>query len=324
MQKLLTLFVASLIGVVSFGAYAADDYPKKAIRLVVGFSPGAGGDITSRIMAEALTARLGQPVVVENKPGAGSSIAVDYVSKAAPDGYTLLWGTADAITKLPAVKASIPYKIPDDLSYIGQIVQLPIAIVISSKLPVTSMAEFVAYAKANPGKVRYGSSGVGGGGHFAGLLLEKNAGIKMTHVPYGGSAAALKDLLGGFIEMAVPSAPAAAPNATSDKVRIIAVTSPKRVAVLPDVPPLAEAGYPGATIVTWGGVFGPPGLPADILNRLREAVKDAINDPKTKDLYAKSGWELSPAFADESRKSIVEELEKWKALAKSENIVLKD
>jgi tripartite-type tricarboxylate transporter receptor subunit TctC len=323
MTRILRLFCAVLMAAAAWLLPArADDYPNKPIRLLVGYLPGAATDFSARVMAEALTARLGQTVVVENKPGAASAIAVEYVARSAPDGYTLLWGNTDAITLLPAVKPSVPYKIPDDLSYVSRVVQLPLTLAVSARLPITSMAEFVAYAKANPGKLRYGSSGVGGALHVAALLLEKQAGIELTHVPYKGASAELTDLLGGFIEMGFLTLPTVSPYAKSGKVRLIAVTSADREPLIPDVPTMKEAGYPAVTMGVWFGMLGPAGLPASVSDRLQKAITEALNNPETRQRFAAAGLEPVLLGGDEYRKFVANEYQQWKAIAASAHILI--
>jgi tripartite-type tricarboxylate transporter receptor subunit TctC len=294
------------------------------LRLIVPFTAGAGSDFTARVMAEALGPRLGQPVVVENRPGAGGAIGTDNVAKAAPDGYTLLWAAADAITMLPAVKPNLPYKIPGDFAYVAKFTHTGLSVAVSSKLPVTTMAEFIAYAKANPGKVRYGTAGVGGSTHLATLLFEKAAGIKMVHVPYKGVAASLQDLLGGHIELALVAPPTIAPHLGSDKVRIIGITAPARHPFLPNAPTMAELGVPKATVVPWYGVLGPAGLPANVTERLRREVAAVIASPEVQEKLTKAGWVPAPIIGDALEKFVVEEYRQWKEIADAEKIVVEE
>jgi len=216
--RIAALAIAS--GVIGWPVAATgQDYPTRPVRIVVPFLPGAGNDTLGRMTAEFLTPRLGQSVFVENKAGAGSQIGIDLVAKSPPDGYNLVWAASDGITILPAVKAGMPYKVPDDFSFIARIVQIPFVIAVNPDLPIKSVAELIAYAKANPGKLKYGTSGIGGGPHMGSALLEKEAGIEMLHIPYSGVAAAIQALLGKTIDIALITPPTVKPYTDSGQFR---------------------------------------------------------------------------------------------------------
>lgn len=298
------------------------EYPDKPIRLIVGFVPGGGSDIAARIFAEALGRKIGQTVIVENKPGAGSAIGVDYVAKAAPDGYTILQTNSDGISILPAVKKHVPYSVPKDFSFITRIVNVSEAVAISTKEPFTTLQGMIDYAKAHPGKLRYGTSGIGTGPHLATLLMEQAAGIKMTVVPYQGSGAAINDLVGGFIDMDMPAVQAIAALDQAGKVRVVAVTGPERDPSLPDVPTMAEAGLPSATVSIWYGIMGPPGLPAAILAKLRTASLAALNDDAFKKKFEAAGFEPAPLVGDDFEKAVIKEYGMWKEIAAANHISL--
>ena len=287
------------------------------------FLPGAGTDLSARIMAEALAPRVGQPVMVENRAGAGGAIGSDYVAKSPPDGYTLLWGEAGGVTILPNVKPTLPYKV-GDFSYIAKFVETGMSYVISSRLPAASLAEFIAYAKTNPGRIRYGSSGIGASPHLATLLFEKNAGLKMTHVPYKGVAAALNDLIGGHIEFLLVTPVTIVPHLGSDKLRVIAISSPSRHPFLPGVPTIKEAGLPQATVMTWYGMLGPARIPAPVTERLRREIAAVVERPAIRERLEKIGLQLAPLFGDEFERSVLAEHRGWKAIAEAENIVVTD
>ncbi len=303
----------------------AQEFPsKQSIRIIVPFLPGAANDTLARITAAALTPRLGQSVIVENKAGAGSAIGTDYVAKSPADGYTLLWGGADGISVLPAVKPNLPYKVPDDFTFIGQASETVFAVVVSSQLPIKSVPEFIAYAKANPGKIRYGTSGVGSIAHVGFVLLEKSAGIEMVHVPYKGMSAVVTDILGGHIEMAYVTPQTINAHADSPKIRIIATTGSRRAPLFPNLPTLKESGLPDVVVETWFGVFGPPNLPANIAARLEKEIGDVMKDPeviaKLKAVFFEPHFVPSEPF----RKYVVDDLNKWKSVAQRENIVITD
>mgnify|MGYP001577763578 CR=1 FL=1 len=301
----------------------ADNYPTRSVRIIVPFLPGAGTDLSARIMAEALAPRLGQPVVVENRAGAGGAIGSDYVAKSPADGYTLLWGEAGGVTILPNVKPSLPYKV-NDFSYIAKFVETGMSYVISSRLPAVSLPEFIAYGKANPGTIRYGSSGVGASPHLATLLFEKNAGLKMTHVPYKGVAAALNDLMGGHIEFLLVTPVTIVPHLGSDKIRVVGISSPSRHPFLPKVPTMKESGLPQATVMTWYGLLGPARIPAPVMERLRKEITAVVESPAIRERLEKIGLQLAPLYGGEFEKSAFEEHRRWKAIAEAERIVVTD
>lgn len=313
-----------LVGLSAMPPARAADYPTKPIRIIVGYLPGAATDFSARVVAQGLSANLGQSVVVENRPGAASVLAVQYVSHAPPDGYTLLWGNADALTILPAVKPTVPYKMPDALTCISRTAQYPLAIGVLSSLPIHSLPDFVAYAKAHPGALKYGSSGTGGALHVAGMLFAQQAGIDLTHVPYNGASAAVTDLLGGFTNATFMTLSTIGPSAKDGKVRLLAVTSPSREALWPDLPTVAESGYPGATVVGWFGLFGPPGLPPEITARLSKAVAEVLDTPEVKNRLSTSVLDPAPLAGSAFCKFVVDDLARWKAVAQSAHIRIPD
>jgi tripartite-type tricarboxylate transporter receptor subunit TctC len=320
----ITLFCAALLAVAPIAQAADADYPVKPIRLVVPYPPGAGTDGTARIVAEALSRRLGQPIVVENKPGASGVIGTDLVAKSAPDGYTLLWTSTDSMTAVPALRKTMPYKVPDDFSYIAKFAETGMSLVVSAKLPVKTIPEFVAYAKANPGKLSYGSSGTGGSPHLATLLFDKYAGIQMMHVPYKGIAPALTDLLGGQIDFALLTPITIVSQLGSDKMRVIGITAPVRHPMLPDAPTVKEAGYPQATATVWYGLFGPAKIPAPVLERLRKEIAAVADMAAVREKMAAAGLQMSVQFGEEFERASTAEFLQWQALVKAEGIVVEE
>ena len=319
-----SIAVLGVVGVVAAMSCAtlAADYPVKSIRLVVPYPPGAGTDGSARIVAEALSRRLQQQVVVENKPGASGTIGVDHVVKSAPDGYTLLWTSTDSMTAVPALKgAKVPYRVPDDFSFIGKFCETGMSLVVSTKLPARSVAEFVSYAKANPGKVSYGTSGVGGAPHLATLLLAKYSDVKMTHVPYKGVAPALTDLLGGQIDFALLTPITIVSYLGSDRMRIIGMTAPTRHPMVPDAPTMKEVGLPQATVTVWYGLLAPAKLPPPVLERLRSELEAVAQSAEVRDKLAAAGLQLTPLTGDAFERSVVEELNQWKSIIAAEGIV---
>ena len=273
-------------------------------------------------MAEALGPRLGQPVVVENRPGATGMIGSDYVAKAAPDGYTLLWNSSDSMTIVPALKPNNPYKIPDDFTFLARVATTGNAFTISTTMPVKTFAEFVAYGKANPGKIRLGSTGIGGSSDMTRILFERETGMKMTNVPYKGIAPALTDLLGGHIELAMVTPITLLPYVNSDRIRTIAYSAATRHPLIPDVPTLAELGAPGSTVSIWYALMAPPQLPADIAGKLQSEIAAVVGDPVIAAGMQKAGLVVSPLYGAEFRKLVVDEFMQWKAVGEAEKIVL--
>ena len=323
MRKFLAIAVAAMLTAAGSLSAQAQDYPSKPIRLIVPYPPGAGTDISARFFAESLQAKIGQPVVVENRAGASGLAGMDYVAKATPDGYTLGWPSADPMVMVPAIRKSMPYDVLGDFTYIGKFFETGFVFVISSNLPVKTLGEFIAYAKANPGKLKYGSTGIGSAAHLASLVFEKQVGIKMTHIPYRGMAPAFTDLLGGHLDMCLVTPSSSAPHANNDKVRLIAITSTARNSQLPQVPTTAEAGSP-FTFASWWGMVGPKGLPAPIVDKLRKAVTETSALPVVDEKAKTNAMQLVPQIGDEFQKLVVKDLGVYKALAESEKLVLEE
>jgi tripartite-type tricarboxylate transporter receptor subunit TctC len=322
LRKILTAALAALGFGAALGAStaSAQEWPSQPIRVVVPYAPGAGNDILSRLTAEYLTKKLGQTVFVENKPGAGSAIGCDIVAKAKPDGYTILWTASDGISLLPAVKQSLPYRVPEDFTFIAMVTDFTYLVSVNSKLPIKTLPELIAYGKANPGKLRYGTAGVGGAPHLATELMAKAAGIEMVHVPYGGVAPALAAAVGGHIDLALASPPASKPYADGGNIRPIAITDTKRHKLYPDVPTTAEAGMPSLVVTFWHGLMAPAGTPTPILTRLQNEIAGMLKDPDVIDRLDKLGY--IPVYKDREvfKDFVLKDLAKWKDTAKAANI----
>jgi tripartite-type tricarboxylate transporter receptor subunit TctC len=297
----------------------AQDYPNKPIRLVVPFPPGGGTDLSARIVAEYLGQKLGQSIVVENKGGAGSQIGIDLVAKSKPDGYTLGWASSDGLSIIPALKESMAYKVPDDFAFIATGVKTSPLISINPKLPFKNIGELIAFGKANPGKLRYSTLGVGSSGHLAATLFSKTAGIEMTHIPYSGSAPAILAAVQGTVEFAIAGMGSVKSNLDSGALRALATTDKDRNLFYTEVPTLREAGVP-LSVILYIGLIAPAGTPQPIVDRLAKEMEEMKNDQAVQERMKKIGSEFSVLSSKEFRDTIVNDLGRWRDVAKSANI----
>ena len=258
---------------------------------------------------------------MENKPGAAGAIGSDLVAKARPDGYTLLYATADTMSIGPAVKANLPYKVPDDFTFVARTLDFAYIIVVNPKGPIKSMSDLIAYAKANPGKLRYGTAGVGSVPHMATALIANAASIDLVHIPYGGVAPALTALMGGFVDFVV-AAPSAKSYTDAGTLLAIATAGKERTPNFPGVPTLAESGLPNLIVTSWWGILAPAGTPEPVLARLRKEVAETMRDPKIHEGIRAAGFD--PAYLDHDafKDFVLKDLEQWKAVAKSANITV--
>jgi tripartite-type tricarboxylate transporter receptor subunit TctC len=326
-MKKLFLFVSAMVfaALQTAAPASSQEWPKKEpIKIIVPFSPGASNDTLARIMADYLAPRLGQAVVVENKPGAGSAIGTELVVNSKPDGYTLLWAASDGISVLPAVKPDLAYKVPDDFTFLLQTFDASFMVLVNSNMPVKTMQELVTYLKAHPNKVRFGSSGVGGLPHVGMALLEGSAGVKLVHVPYKGMSGVVTDLLGGHIDMAYVTPSTTAPQVGSGKIRVLATTASRRDRTFPDAPTLEEAGVKDAVVEVWFGVLGPAKLPQPIVDRLTKEMVGVLKDPEAIKKFANAKYVPFIRTGADFKKHVLDDLNKWKAVAKREKIVIKD
>jgi len=310
-SRVALLMVASLAA----GASLAQDYPSRPVRMVVPFSPGGSTDTLARIVGQKLTERSGQPVIIENRAGAGGHIGAEQVAKSAPDGYTLLLGgVPHAISA--SLYSKLPYDLARDLTAIAEVASFPSAIVLHPSLPANSVKELIAVARARPGQLSFGSAGVGSPNHLSLELFQAMAGVSMVHVPYKGSGQLVGDLLAGQVQLASMGLPVAVPHVQSGKLRAIAVTGAARSPLLPDVPTVSEAGLPGFEVTSWYGVFGPAGLPGHIVVKLNSEIGSAVTAPEVKERLAALGAEPSVKSPDQFARYVREEITKWAKVVK--------
>ncbi|HEX6003378.1 MAG TPA: tripartite tricarboxylate transporter substrate binding protein [Burkholderiales bacterium] len=307
---------ALLAGMGALSAAAAD-YPTKPVRLVIGFAPGGGTDTTARALSNKLSAALGHQVVVDNRPGHSGTIAADIVSKATPDGHTVLLGTI-ALVINPSLMKKMPFDTMKDLAPVTQAVDSTNVLVVHPSVAAKSVKELIGLAKAKP--LNGGSSGVGGTGHLAIELFNLQAGTKITHVPYKGGGPAMADLLGGNIQLIFATAASSIGHIKSGKVRALAVTTAKRSALVPDLPTIAEAGLPGYEANNWNGFFVPAKTPRAIVNRLNKEISTALNAPDIKEFLFKQGLDAAPGTPEQFAAYMKSEMTKWAKVIKAAGI----
>jgi tripartite-type tricarboxylate transporter receptor subunit TctC len=298
-------------------AFAQAPYPAKPIRIVVPFPAGGTTDILARAVAAKLTETTGQPVVVDNRPGAGGNIGAELVAKSAPDGYTFLMGTVGTHAINPSLYAKMPYDHVKDFAPVILVAGVPNVLEINPSLPVNNVQELIAYIKANPGKVNFASSGSGTSIHLSGELFKTMAGVQITHVPYKGSAPALQDLVGGQVQIMFDNLPSSLALIKGGKLKALAVTSAERSTALPDVPTVAEAGLPGFEASSWFGLLAPAGTPKEAIAKINGEVAKWLSTPEAKEKLASQGAIAAAGLTPEDfAKHIATETAKWNKVVK--------
>ena len=316
-------FLAAMtLGPVASHAQTADSWPSKGLTLIVPYAPGGFSDTRMRLLARKLAEKLGQPVVVENKGGAGGVIGTAMVAKAPPDGYTLGSGNLAPLAVNPTLMPKIPYKVTRDLAPIILIENSPLVLSVAKNMPVNSLAELIALAKKEPGKLTFGSSGVGGAHHLSGEMFRDSAKIDITHVPYKGGSPAATDLMAGHLNMMFEMGYAALPSIQGGRVRPIAVTSAERISVLPDVPTMNELGIKGFESYNWQGIVVPAGTPAPIINKLNQAFNEILKDPDVAKAISSVGSQAMGGTPEAFGEFIASETAKWAKVIQSANIKL--
>lgn len=319
-RRVLCCLALALTGVASLPAWS-QAYPTKPITLVVPFPPGGPTDLVARVLAQKMTEQMGQTIVIDNKPGANGNIAAGMVSKATPDGYTVLYNTS-SITLSPALYKSLSYDVQKHLAPVALTAVVPLGLVVHPALPVNNVREFIAYAKANPGRLSYGSAGNGNVTHLAAFQLVASQGITATHVPYKGSAPADVDLVAGQIQFMTDTINSVMPFVKDKKLKLLAMTTAKRVSLFPDTPTLAETVMPGFEAGAWQGMMVPAGTPATIVQRLNTEIIKALNSAEVRDKLAIQGAEPLGSTPEEYGVYITRELARWSSVVKSTGVTL--
>jgi tripartite-type tricarboxylate transporter receptor subunit TctC len=316
MKLLHKLMVATAFAVLAAGVQA-QSYPDKPIRLVCPFPPGGAVDIASRAVAHELAQILGQPVTVDNRPGAGGNIGADIVAKSAPDGYTILMTTSGIMAINPALYSRLPFNTLKDFAPVSMVVSLDNVLVVNPSLAVMSVKELIALAKARPGKLTYASSGNGTSIHLSAELFKSMTGVDMLHIPYKGSAPAITDLLGGQVDMMFDNIPSSLPQIKAGKLRALAVTGAKRSPLMPGVPTIAEAGVPGYDSYVWFGIVAPAGTPPAIIARLNAALVKAAATPSFRSRLTEQGYDVLSSTPEQMASNIRSEIAKWGKIVKA-------
>jgi tripartite-type tricarboxylate transporter receptor subunit TctC len=307
--------------VLGFAALVAQpqDFPSKSIRFVVPYPPGGVADTFSRALSQQLSERLGQPLVAENKPGASAIIGAEAVAKAPPDGYTLFLGSVSSLAINVGAFKKLPYDPVKDFAPVSLVFYTPLFLIVNNDLQAKSVQELVAYAKANPGIVNFGSVGFGSSIHLAAELFKTMAGIAMVHVPYKGSSQVLPDLISGRVQMLFDGG-TFLPHVRAGKVRLLAVTSSRRLSYLPDVPTMAEAGVPGYELVIWFGVVAPAGTPKPVVDRLSREIADVVKQPAFRQRFLESGTEPLASTPEAFAELITSDTRKWTRLLRDSGV----
>jgi len=305
----MTRVAAMLLALGVAAGAAAQEYPAKPIRMIVPYPPAGGTDIVARVVNEPLTTILGQPIIIDNKGGAAGNLGTDLAAKAPPDGYTVLF-TLSSHTINPKLYGKLPFDVEKDFAAVSLAAYIPQIVVVNPSVPINSIPELVAYAKANPGKLNYASVGIGSPGHIAGELLKLKTGISMVHVPYKGGGPAVTDTLGGQVQVLIVSIPAAFQFVKAGRLRAIAVASDKRSVAAPDIPTIAEQGV-DCVVNSWYGALVPAKTPPAIVAKLNAAMVKALAMPETKEKLFAQGAEAASSTPAEFEALIRDELKKW-------------
>ena len=301
-------------------AHAADDFPNRSIRMIVGYPVGGNVDIVARLVADELSKILNQPVVVDNRAGASGQIAAASVAQAAPDGYTIFLGASPELAIAHALKKKLPYDAQKNFQPLSLATVIPFALVVNPQVPAKNMKEFLDYAKSHPGSLNYASFGNGSSNHLFAELFKSKAGVEMTHIPYKGGGPAITDLIGGQVQVEFESLGVVLPHVKAGKLRALALATPQRSPLAPELPTMAEAGLSGLEGGTWNGFVGPAGMPAAVVEKLSVALNKAIKSPSVSKVLIEKGLTPTPTTPQEFAAFIKSEIERWKSVADTAGI----
>jgi tripartite-type tricarboxylate transporter receptor subunit TctC len=322
MRFIQRLFICALClgAIIPTTSFAQSNYPNKPINFIVPYGAGGGADSRSRQIALKMSAILKQPIIVDNKPGAGGNIGTEFIAKAAPDGYTIGMGNFAPMAVNKTLFGNLRYDPETDLTPIVLIEKGPLVLVVNPSSPYKTVQDIVAAAKAKPGILTFSSGGIGGSHHLSAELFEQNAGIEMIHVPYKSGSAGLTDLMAGNVTMMFDQMYSAMPSIKADKIRAIAITSKKRSPLLPNIPSFSEIGYPKVEVLNWQGLIAPKGTPKAIIDKLNAAANEALQDPTLRELMLSQGNEIGGGSPADFAALIKAESVKWGAVVKTANI----
>jgi tripartite-type tricarboxylate transporter receptor subunit TctC len=321
-MRRLTLLIGVAWCLTGAASFAQSPYPSKPIRLVIGFSPGGAADYVARSMSDALGKALGQPVVVDNKPGNGSSLAADIVAKASPDGYTLLIASPSSISVNPALNPKVSAK-PGDLAAVTKITTSPLVLAVNPSTGIQSVQDLIGAATKDPGKLNFASSGNGSAPHLGAALFAKLTSTQMTHIPYKGGSLALQSLIAGDTQLTFGTAPSVLPHASGGRIRVLAVSTRERTALVPDVPGMREAGLPDYNLEFWYGIFVPTGTPAPVIRKLFDATVMVMQQSAVKAALAREGTEVSLSASPEAfERFLVDDGKFWVNLVRSAKVAV--
>jgi tripartite-type tricarboxylate transporter receptor subunit TctC len=299
----------------------AENWPSKPVKIIVPFGPGGFTDVVARILQKELAPVLGQPIIIENRPGAGSTIGTDVVAKSPPDGYTLaMISTTHVIS--PHLYKAMPYDAIHDFAPVMKLVEGPYVMVVNASLPVKTLQEFIAYAKTKPDQIFFASSGNGSSQHLVGALFQSMAGVKLSHVPYKGSNAAMQDLIGGQVKVSFVGMPNAIPNIASGKLRALAVTTKKRSPDMPQVPTMDEAGVKGYEATIWLGLLAPKGTPREVVDKLNGDITQVLSHPEARKLMRSAGVDVATSTPEQFEALMQSENERWGKVVKQTGAVV--